>query len=87
MQIIKTEKEPRYKVVSVSELQTGDWIEVNNELACVMTNNSNTNLQLFYPRRNYPENHITYFDSSCFNKDFPTIYLCDTKIIYERMLF
>lgn len=86
IQIIKTEKEPRYKIVSADNLQVGDWIEVDNELACVTDMRPNSIIQLFYPQRNHPDNLINYCDYSHFNKVFPVIYLCDAKIIYERVL-
>ena len=84
MQIIKADKKPQYKTIKASELNEGDWFEYDGKLVWLMYKGSSYNFA-------YPENigEDSYY---CIASDYvdeyfsPYVYLCDTKIIYEKML-
>lgn len=84
MEIIKTNKEPHYKKVKVSELKKNEAFESNNELHIVLYNDIERKCTCIYTPSKSSLEPVTYWE--CIDEHFPDAILCNIKILYERML-
>lgn len=82
MEIIRTNKEPKYKKVKVSELGKNEAFESNGELHIVLYNSADCTC--IYTPSNSDSEPVVHYEG--IDECFPDSVLCDVKILYERVL-
>lgn len=83
MEIIRTDKEPRYMKVNVSDLPAGSCFESDGKLVLVRVNHAyDAQIHLIFLN----DNTIWKGPKQVASIKFSDAILCDVKIIYERVL-